>query len=259
MSLITRDVFNNQFEDKLVLVTGASRGIGKVIAELFAVQGATVIGTATTEAGANEITRYLQQYNNKNRGLQLDIANKQSITDLLDNINAVYDVKGPDILINNAGITEDNLILRMNDEQWDRVINTNLTGVFNLIKPCVKHMVKKRWGRIINISSVVASMGNPGQVNYVAAKAGMIGITKSLAKELASRDITVNAVSPGYIETDMTDKLTDAQKAELAKNIPLARVGSALDVANGVLFLASSMSNYITGQTLHINGGMYMN
>lgn len=259
MSFSDKDVFSNQFEDKLVLVTGASRGIGKAIAEMFALHGATVIGTATTESGANQITSNLQKYKNNNKGLQLNIADKQSINQLLENISAIYGVKGPDILINNAGVTEDNLILRMSDDQWENVINTNLTGVFNLIKPCVKNMVKKRWGRVINISSVVASMGNPGQVNYVAAKAGVIGMTKSLAKELASRDITVNAVAPGYIETDMTNKLTDDQKVELAKNIPLARVGSASDVANGVLFLASSMSNYITGQTLHINGGMYMN
>lgn len=247
------------FKDKLVLVTGASRGIGKSIAELFASCGATVIGTATSEQGAATITESLKSHSDNNRGLVLDITSKESIANLFKSIEEIYNVKGPDILINNAGITSDNLVLRMKDDEWDNVINTNLSGVFNLIKASVKPMVKNRWGRIINISSVVASMGNPGQANYVAAKAGVIGLSKSLAKELASRGITINVVSPGYIETDMTGKLSDAQKEQLAENIPLGRVGSTSEVANGVLFLASSMADYITGHTLHVNGGMFMN
>lgn len=252
------NIFKSDLKDKLVLVTGASRGIGKSIAQTFAEYGAIVIGTATSESGANNITENLKQYNDNNRGLVLDLSDKMSIENLMSQINERYNVKGPDILVNNAGVTEDNLVLRMSDEQWDKVINANLTGLFRLIKACVKPMVKNRFGRIINLSSVVASMGNPGQVNYVAAKAGVNGLTKSLAKELASRGITVNSVAPGYIETDMTNKLTESQKEQMVKNIPLGKVGSTLDIAGGVLFLASSLANYITGQTLHINGGMYM-
>lgn len=246
-------------EGKLVLVTGASRGIGKSIAELFAKCNAVVVGTATSEAGAKAITEALQVFNDNNRGLILDISNNESIDNLLKEITSIYNVKGPDVLINNAGVTKDNLVLRMKDDEWSQVINTNLTGVFNLTKSCIKPMVKNRWGRVINISSVVASMGNPGQVNYCAAKAGVIGMSKSLAKELASRGITINVVSPGYIATDMTSNLTDEQKQQLSENIPLGRVGDALDVANAVLFLASTMSEYITGHTLHVNGGMFMN
>lgn len=253
------DLNKEEFKDKLVLVTGASRGIGKTISELFAKAGANVIGTATSESGADNITDNLKQYNPNNKGLVLNIASKESIDNLFVSINELFHQNGPDIVVNNAGITKDNLILRMKDDEWNNVINTNLTGVYNLIKACVKPMVKKRWGRIINISSVVASTGNPGQVNYVAAKAGVNGITKSLAQELASRGITVNTVAPGFIETDMTNELSDKQKEQLVENIPLGKVGSTLDVAGGVLFLASSMSNYITGHTLHINGGLYMN
>lgn len=253
-------MFNTEsFKNKLVLVTGASRGIGKSIAELFASYGATVVGTATSKQGADNITANLKAYNDNNNGLILNITSKESIADLFKSIEEIYNVKGPDILINNAGITSDNLVLRMKDDEWDNVINTNLSGVFNLIKASVKPMVKNRWGRVINISSVVASMGNPGQANYVAAKAGVIGLSKSLAKELASRGITINVLSPGYIDTDMTSNLSEAQKKQLAENIPLGRVGSTSDVANGVLFLASSMADYITGHTLHVNGGMFMN
>lgn len=246
-------------ENKLVLVTGASRGIGKEIAINFARNKAVVIGTATTQDGADKISNYLREFNDNNIGYVLNIADKESIKSLLDKINENYKVKGPEILINNAGITKDNLVLRMKDDEWNSVIDTNLTGVFNLTKLCVKHMIKNRSGRIVNIGSVVGSIGNPGQVNYSAAKAGLIGMTKALAREVASRGVTVNAVSPGYIETDMTDKLTDEQRHQMTENIPLAKVGSTLDVANGVLFLASAMSNYITGHTLHVNGGMYMN
>ena len=249
----------DDLSNKLVLVTGASRGIGKSIAELFAQNGSIVIGTATSDNGAENITKNLQSFGDKNRGLVLDISNKDSISALLSAISEIYNVKGPDILVNNAGVTQDNLVLRMKDDEWNKVIDTNLSGVFNLTKACIKPMVKSRFGRIINISSVVGSIGNPGQVNYSAAKAGLIGMSKALAKEVASRGITVNVVSPGYIQTDMTDQLTDDQKSQLAENIPLGKVGSTLDVAMGVLFLASSMSNYITGHNLHVNGGMYMN
>jgi len=246
------------FKDKLVLVTGASRGIGKAIAQLFAKFNAIVIGTATTEKGAGIITAELASYNTLSRGLVLDISKRESIFTLLAGIEEIYGKKGPDILINNAGITNDNLILRMKDEEWDNVINTNLSGVFNLTKACIKSMVKNRWGRIINISSVIGVTGNAGQVNYAAAKAGLIGMSKSLAKEVSSRGITINVVAPGYIETDMTGNLTAQQKKQLEENIPLGRVGSALDIANSVVFLASPMAEYITGQTLHVNGGMYM-
>jgi 3-oxoacyl-[acyl-carrier protein] reductase len=257
---------NNEFENKLVLVTGASRGIGKAIAEGFATLGATVIGTATSEAGAKSITENLAKFSkalnqdkNLNKGLVLDIAKKESIKDLLDNISADFNKSGPDILVNNAGITNDNLVLRMKDEEWENVINTDLNGLFYLTKLCVKSMIKSRWGRIINIGSVVGNMGNPGQVNYCAAKAGILGLTKALAKEIGSRAITVNVVAPGYIDTDMTSSMTEEQKRQLAENIPLGRVGNALDVANSVVFLGSTMADYITGQTIHVNGGMYMN
>ncbi len=248
------------FNNKLVLVTGASRGIGKAIAELFAQYGATVIGTATSEQGADSITDNLNKFGSTkvNKGLVLNISDRGSINNLLENINQLFHKSAPDILINNAGITKDNLILRMKDEEWDAVINTNLSGLFYLTKACVKNMIKNRWGRIINISSIVGTTGNPGQVNYAAAKAGIVGLSKSLAQEIGSRNVTVNVVAPGYIETDMTSNLTDDQKRQLAENIPLGRVGNALDVANSVVFLASNMSDYITGHTLHVNGGMYM-
>lgn len=254
--------FSQGFTDlnnKLVLVTGASRGIGKCIAELFAKIGCIVIGTATTEVGAQSITTDLQKLGKNNQGFVLDISNRDSIVSLLAFISEHYHVNGPDVLINNAGVTKDNLVLRMKEEEWDKVIDTNLSGVFYLTKACIKPMIKNRWGRVINISSIVGSIGNPGQVNYSAAKAGLIGMSKALAKEVASRGITVNIVSPGYIETDMTNALTEQQKGQLADNIPLGRVGSTLDVAMAVLFLASAMSSYITGHNLHVNGGMFMN
>ncbi len=256
---------NNEFENKLVLVTGASRGIGKAISERFAALGAIVIGTATSESGADAVTANLgkfenhNQKSNKNTGLVLDVGQKESISNLLKNISTTYNKPGPDILVNNAGITKDNLVLRMKDEEWDGVINTNLSGLFYLTKVCIKPMIKSRWGRIINIGSVVASMGNPGQANYCAAKAGILGLSKALAREIGSRGVTVNVVSPGYIDTDMTRNMTDDQKRQLAENIPLGRVGNALDVANSVVFLGSTMADYITGHTIHVNGGMYMN
>ena len=250
---------NDQFNNKLVLVTGASRGIGKTISELFASCGALVVGTATTAEGADKITENLSKFNANNKGLVLDLSSKGSIANIVEKINALYGKAGPDILVNNAGITKDNLVLRMKDEEWDDVINTDLTGLFYLTKACIKPMIKTRWGRIISISSVIGSIGNAGQVNYAAAKAAVFGLSKSLAKEIGSRNITVNVVAPGFIETDMTSNLSDEQKRQLAENIPLGRVGSTLDVASVVLFLASSMAEYMTGQTLHVNGGMYMN
>lgn len=252
------DNFNTEFQNKLVLVTGASRGIGKTISELFAKTGAIVVGTATSTSGADKITEELKTFNPENKGLVLDLSSKESIANLLADLNKIYN-KSPDILINNAGITKDNLVLRMKDEEWDSVINTDLTGLFYLTKACVKPMIKARWGRVISISSVIGAIGNAGQVNYAAAKAAVFGLSKSLAKEIGSRNITVNVVAPGFIETDMTSNLSDEQKRQLAENIPLGRVGSTLDVGCSVLFLASSMADYITGQTLHVNGGMYMN
>lgn len=260
MSENSKNLFDNkQFANKLVLVTGASRGIGLAIADMFASSGAVVIGTATSDSGASKITENLTKYNKLNSGLVLNLSDKESIKNLLTEINVKYNKKGPDILVNNAGITKDNLVLRMKDEEWDDVINTNLNGVFYLTKLCVKPMVKERFGRIINIGSVIGNMGNAGQVNYAAAKAGLLGVTKSLARELGSREITVNTVAPGYIETDMTNFMTEQQKEQLVANIPLGRVGNTFDVASCVLFLASNMGNYITGHTLHVNGGMHMN
>ncbi len=253
------ELTQDQFKNKLVLVTGASRGIGKTISELFASSGAIVVGTATSAEGADKITENLSKFSSENKGLVLDLSSKGSIANILEKINALYGKAGPDILINNAGITKDNLVLRMKDEEWDDVINTDLTGLFYLTKACIKPMIKARWGRVISISSVIGAIGNAGQVNYAAAKAAVFGLSKSLAKEIGSRNITVNVVAPGFIETDMTSNLSDEQKRQLAENIPLGRVGSTLDVASVVLFLASSMAEYMTGQTLHVNGGMYMN
>ena len=241
-----------QFEDKTVLVTGASRGIGKAIAELFAERGAFVIGTATAEAGADRISQYL---GNKGIGLVLNQSDAASIQAFSD---ALSEQGAPAILINNAGITRDNLLMRMKDAEWDDVIATNLTGVFKITRLCLRAMMKARYGRIINITSVVGLSGNPGQTNYSATKAGIIGFTRSLAREVGTRGITVNAVAPGFIETDMTGELSDDIKANLLKQIVLGRLGSASEVAKAVAFLASDEAEYITGQTLSVNGGMYM-
>ncbi|MGE3920260.1 MAG: 3-oxoacyl-ACP reductase FabG [Gammaproteobacteria bacterium] len=242
--------------DKIALVTGASRGIGLGIALELAKQGATVIGTSTSEGGADKITEALRENNLKGSGMVLDVTQTTSIQDLIATINSDFGV--PSILINNAGITRDNLMLRMKDEEWDDIINTNLSAVFHVTKACLKGMLKLRWGRIVNISSVVAFSGNPGQVNYSAAKSGLIGFTKSLAQEIASRDITVNAIAPGYIDTDMTRDMTEEQRKALMSMIPMGRVGHVSDIANAVSFLVSDAASYITGETLHINGGMYM-
>jgi 3-oxoacyl-[acyl-carrier protein] reductase len=240
-------------QNELALVTGASRGIGRAIAEGLAGQGARVIGTATTAEGAAAISGWLGE---RGRGAVLDVSQPASIDALLAQLEAAEGL--PSILVNNAAITRDGLLLRMKPEEWDLVIATNLTAVFRLCRGCVRRMVKDRRGRIINITSIVGATGNAGQTNYAAAKAGLIGFTKSLAKELATRNVTVNAVAPGFIDTDMTRVLSDEQRALLTGQIPMARLGSAADIAAAVLYLASPAAGYVTGQTLHVNGGMYL-
>jgi len=245
----------DKYKDKVVLVTGASRGIGKEIAITFAKKGAFVIGTATTESSADQISKTLTTDNLSGIGLILNIADKVSVEEFG---NKLKDLNAPNILINNAGITRDNLLMRMKDEEWEDVINTNLTGMFRVTKLCMRAMMKQRYGRIINISSVVGLSGNPGQSNYSATKAGMLGFTRSLAKEVGSRGITVNAVAPGFIETDMTDELSADVRDSILKQISLARLGRPEEIANVVDFLASDEAAYITGQTISVNGGMYM-
>jgi 3-oxoacyl-[acyl-carrier protein] reductase len=246
----------NMLEKDTALVTGASRGIGNAIALALAAAGATVIGTATTSEGAQKFGAALKAAGLKGRGAVLDASDPASIDALLGTLEAA--AESPSILINNAAITRDTLLVRMKPEDWDAVITTNLTSVFRLSKACVKRMMKERHGCIVNLTSVVGVTGNAGQANYAAAKAGLIGFTKSLAKELASRGITVNAVAPGFIDTDMTRGLSEEQKAALLAQIPMARLGSPEDVAAAVLFLVSPQASYITGETLHVNGGMYM-
>jgi|TARA_R110000868_G_scaffold316870_1_gene577727 3-oxoacyl-[acyl-carrier protein] reductase len=243
--------------EKVALVTGASRGIGMAIAKKLAEQGAYVIGTATTPDGAASITTYLEHDKLAGHGAVLNVTDNDSVDELLASLSEAD--KTPSILVNNAGITADNLLLRMTDDEWDRVITTNLSAVFRMTRACLKPMFRARWGRIINIGSVVGSSGNPGQANYTAAKAGVIGFSKSLAQEIGSRGITVNTVSPGFISTDMTDALPDLVKSEMLKRIPAKRFGTPEDVAAAVTFLASGLANYITGDTIHVNGGMYMN
>lgn len=241
------------FSEKIVLVTGASRGIGKEIAKVFAAGGATVIGTATSENGASKISEYLGE---NGKGLVLNVTDSDSIAALFDSIKSEFG--GVDILVNNAGITRDNLMMRMKDEEWDDIITTNLNSVFKISKAVLRHMMKKREGRIINIGSVVGSSGNPGQANYCASKAGLLGFTKSLAQEVASRGITVNTVAPGFIQTDMTEELNDEQKDTILSKVPANRLGKPQEIAGAVAFLASDMAAYINGETLHVNGGMYM-
>jgi len=240
------------FEGKVVLVTGASRGIGKAIASQLKEAGATVIGTATSVSGADKISEYLGD----NNGQVLNVTNDESITTLFEYIKSEH--SGIDILVNNAGITKDNLFMRMKDDEWQDIIDTNLSSVFKLSKAVIRTMMKKRNGRIINIGSVVGTMGNAGQVNYATAKAGLLGFTKSLAREVASRGITVNTVAPGFIDTDMTQTLTDEQKEGIFSQVPANRLGKPEEIANAVVFLASEGAAYITGETLHVNGGMYM-
>ena len=244
-------------EGKVALVTGASRGIGRAILMALAKNGAYVVGTATTEAGAAAITTELEQVHLAGEGRVLDVTDALSVDALQEYLAS--NNKAPSILVNNAGITNDNLLLRMEDEEWFRVIETNLNSVYRLSKSCLKSMFRARWGRIITIGSVVGSSGNSGQVNYTAAKAGVIGFSKSLAQEMGSRGITVNVVAPGFIDTDMTAALPSMVKDEMLKRIPMKRLGSAEDVAHAVVFLASDAANYITGETIHVNGGMYMN
>lgn len=243
-------------DNKVTLVTGASRGIGRAIAVELGKRGATVIGTATSEAGANDISNYLQQAGIKGKGMVLDVKSEESINECLNNI--VEENGAIEILINNAGITRDSLLMRMKLDQWEEVYATNLRSVFLLSKACLRGMMKSKFGRIINISSVVGSTGNPGQTNYVSTKAGMVGFSKSLAREIANRGITVNCVSPGFIQTDMTDNLTDDQKEHILASIPMGKMGDVEDIAKAVGFLASEDAAYITGQTLHVNGGMHM-
>ncbi|KAG4071118.1 hypothetical protein HA402_012341 [Bradysia odoriphaga] len=241
------------FEGKIVLVTGASRGIGRAIAEMFVARGAKVIGTATSESGAEAISSYLGA---NGKGYMLNVVDAQSIDHVLASIRAEFGEI--DILVNNAGITRDNLLMRMKDEEWQDILDTNLTSVFRLSKAVMRAMMKKRFGRIISIGSVVGTMGNAGQANYAAAKAGLIGFSKSLAREIASRGITVNVVAPGFIETDMTRALTEDQRAGILTQVPASRLGEAKEIASAVAFLASDEASYITGETLHVNGGMYM-
>jgi 3-oxoacyl-[acyl-carrier protein] reductase len=243
-------------ENEVALVTGASRGIGHAIALALAGAGARVIGTSTSADGASALTAALTSHGYNGRGAVLDVGNPASIDALLSDLEASGEM--PTVLVNNAAITRDMLLLRMKPEDWDQVIATNLTSVFRLSKACLRRMMKERRGRIVNVTSVVGLTGNPGQANYAAAKAGILGFTKSLAREVASRGITVNAIAPGFIDTDMTRSLTDEQRGALLGQIPMARLGSAADVASAVLFLTSPSAAYITGETLHVNGGMYM-
>jgi 3-oxoacyl-[acyl-carrier protein] reductase len=240
----------------VALVTGASRGIGNAIALALAGAGARVIGTSTTPEGAAKLTAQLASHGYNGRGTVLDVGDAASIEAMIAQLDAAGEM--PTILVNNAAITRDGLLLRMKPDDWDQVIATNLTSVFRLSKACLRRMMKERHGRIINLTSIVGLTGNPGQVNYSAAKAGLLGFTKSLAKEIASRGITVNAVAPGFIDTDMTRALNEEQRAALLAQIPIGRLGSAADIAATVLFLCSASASYITGETLHVNGGMYM-
>jgi 3-oxoacyl-[acyl-carrier protein] reductase len=242
---------------RLALVTGASRGIGKTIAENLAASGFIVAGTATSAAGAEKISQAFSDAGIKGKGFVVDVSSLESIETLLADIKAEFG-RTPEVLVNNAGITRDNLLMRMKEDEWDSIINTNLTSVYRLAKACMRGMMKAKWGRIINIGSVVGTTGNPGQVNYSAAKAGLIGFSKSLAKEIGPRGITVNVVSPGFIDTDMTQALDDGQRDVLAKTIPLNRLGKPEEIAAAVGFLASDGAAYITGETIHVNGGMYM-
>jgi len=243
-------------ENRVALVTGASRGIGSAIASTLGLAGATVIGTATSDEGVRKIETMLQQHNISGTGRVLDVSSQQSIDALFAGLES--DGLAPAILVNNAGITRDNLMLRMKEDEWLDVINTNLNSVYRMTKHCLKGMMKARYGRIINISSVVALSGNPGQVNYSAAKAGIIGFSKSLAREIGSRGITVNVVAPGFIITDMTNELSDENKQDMSKQIALGRFGEINEVAETVTFLASSSAGYITGETINVNGGLYM-
>ncbi|WP_417541758.1 3-oxoacyl-ACP reductase FabG [Methylophaga thalassica] len=243
-------------DGKIALVTGATRGIGKAIALSLGEQGATVIGTATSESGAATITDFLKEANINGRGIVLNVTDADAIDNVVSTIENEFGA--PEILVNNAGITRDNLLMRMKDEEWDDIINTNLTPIFKLSKRCLRAMTKARWGRIITITSVVGAMGNAGQTNYAAAKAGVIGFSKSLAREVGARGITVNTVAPGFIDTDMTSSLPEAHKTALLEQVPVKRLGAPEEIAAAVSYLASMNAGYVTGETLHVNGGMDM-
>ncbi len=243
-------------ENEIALVTGASRGIGQAIALELGRQGATVIGTATSSKGADNITKYLKDNDINGCGMELNVTNAESIETVIKAITEQF--AAPSILINNAGITRDNLLMRMKEQEWDDIMETNLKSIFRVSKACLRPMTKARKGRIISIGSVVGASGNAGQSNYAAAKAGVMGFSKALAREVGSRGITVNVVAPGFIDTDMTRTLPDEQKQALLQQIPLNRLGSPEEIAQAVVFLASPAGAYITGTTLHVNGGMYM-
>lgn len=247
---------NLELQEQTALVTGASRGIGRAIAAELGKNGAYIIGTATTGEGRDRIADFFDNEGIKGHALVLDVADADSVSALEESLKG--DKLKPGILVNNAGITRDNLFIRMKDEEWDQVINTDLSSIYRLCKVCLRDMMKARYGRIVNITSVVALSGNAGQVNYTAAKAGIIGFTKSLAKEVGSRNVTVNAVAPGFIVSDMTADLEETQRDALLEQIPLGRMGEAEEIANTVLFLVSPRAAYITGETINVNGGMYM-
>ena len=245
-----------KLNDKICLVTGATRGIGKAIASQLGQQGATVIGTATSDAGAESISAYLKEQGIAGQGMKLNVSDADSIEQVMKSINEEFGAIA--VLVNNAGITRDNLMMRMKEDEWDDIMNTNLKSVYRLSKQVMRGMMKARNGRIINITSVVGVSGNAGQANYAASKAGVIGFTKSLAQEIASRGVTVNAIAPGFIQTDMTSALTDDQKEKMSATIPAGKLGQPEDIASAVVFLASDESAYVTGTTLHVNGGMAM-
>jgi len=242
--------------NRVALVTGASRGIGKAIASELAARGYTVVGTATSDAGAGRITAYLREAGNPGCGMTLDVADDDSVAAVVKAIVDRYDA--PLVLVNNAGITRDNILMRMKPEEWNEVIETNLSALYRVSKACLRGMTKARWGRIVNITSVVGSMGNIGQSNYAATKAGAEGVSRALARELGSRSVTVNCVAPGFIDTDMTRQLTDEQRELMLAQIPLGRLGEPEEIAALVAFLCSEAASYITGETIHINGGMHM-
>ena len=243
-------------EGKVALVTGATRGIGKAIALELGRQGAVVVGTATSDTGAQSISEYLAEAGIQGSGLMLDVSCAESVESVVKSIQETFGSVA--ILVNNAGITRDNIMMRMKDDEWDSVLNTNLTSVYRVVKACLRGMTKARWGRIISVSSVVASMGNAGQANYAAAKSGMEGFTRALAREIGSRNITVNCVAPGFIDSDMTSGLPEEHKAALQSQIPMNRLGRPEEVASVIGFLASEGGAYVTGESIQVNGGMYM-